>query len=79
MMAKQPLAMLMPPPVEPKVEVAVVEKLMPFVEPIERREPGVVEPRPTLPLLVTMKLVALDEPMTNCGRVPIFAVGFIEK
>ncbi len=37
--------MLMPP-VEEKVEVAV-EKLMPFVFPTERSEPGVDDPMPT--------------------------------
>ena len=45
--AKQPEVRLMPP-VEEKVEVAV-EKLMPFVLPIEKSEPGVVVPMPTLP------------------------------
>ena len=44
---KQPAARLMPP-VEEKVEVAV-EKLMPLVLPMERIEPGVVVPMPTLP------------------------------
>ena len=49
LMAKQPVRMLSP---EPKVEVAVVERLMVFapVSPRERIEPGVVEPIPTKPL-----------------------------
>lgn len=39
------------PPVPAKVEVAVV-KLIPFVLPIERREPGVEEAMPVKPLAV---------------------------
>ena len=31
---------------------------------------GVEEPTPTLLLLPTMKLVAVEEPTTNCGLVP---------
>ncbi len=31
----------------------------------ERSEPGVVEPMPTLPELLMMKFVAVDEPTTN--------------
>ena len=46
--AKQPALRLMPP-VDEKVEVAV-EKLMPFVFPIEKIEPGEVVPTPTLPV-----------------------------
>lgn len=48
LMEKQPAAMLMPPSAE-NVEVAV-EKLMPFVLPMEKSEPGVVVLMPTLPL-----------------------------
>ena len=48
LIAKHPVRMLSP---EPKVEVAVVERLMVFapVSPRERSEPGVVEPMPTKP------------------------------
>ena len=45
--ARQPEARFTPP-VELKVEVAV-EKLMPLVVPMERREPGVVDEMPTFP------------------------------
>ena len=47
-MAKHPVRILSP---EPKVEVAVVERLMVFapVLPRERSEPGVVVPMPMLP------------------------------
>jgi hypothetical protein len=45
--AKQPFARLIPP-VEEKVEVAVL-KLIPLVFPMERSEPGVVVPMPTDP------------------------------
>ena len=41
---------------------------------------GEVVPTPTYPLLLMMKLVAVEEPITNCGPVPVnAAVGFIEK
>ena len=48
------------PPVELNVLVAV-EKLMPFVLPIARREPGLLVPMPTLPELVTLKIGAPAE------------------
>ena len=53
--AKQPLAILIPPVVE-NDEVAVV-KLMPPVFPMESSEPGVVVPIPTLPSVLTVKLL----------------------
>ena len=42
-----------------------VEKLATF--PMEKMEPGVEVAMPTLPFLSTMKEVADDEPITNCG------------
>lgn len=63
--AKHPAARFMPP-VEEKVEVPV-EKLMPLVFPMESREPGVVEPMPTLPpermsKSVVVAVPAVEEP-----------------
>jgi hypothetical protein len=75
LIAKQPPEMLMPP-VELNVDVAV-EKLMPFVLPMARSEPGVVEPMPTFPLFVTMKFVAVDDPTTNAG--PDTPFGFTDS
>ena len=42
-----------------------VEKLATL--PMEKMEPGDDVAMPTLPFLSTMKEVAEDEPMTNCG------------
>ena len=73
--AKHPDARLIPP-VDENVDVAV-EKLMPFVVPMARREPGVVVPMPTLPLLnTTISLAPLDEATLN-GLT--FAAALISK
>ena len=55
LIAKQPVRRLIP---EPKVEVAVVERFMVSlpVLPRERILPGVVVPRPKLPLASTVNL-----------------------
>ena len=46
---------------------------------IESNAHGEVVPMPTLPWLVTMKLVAVLEPMTKDGEVPLVAVGLMES
>ena len=61
--AKQPFARLIPPVVENE-EVAV-EKLMPLVLPIERSDPGVVVPIPTLPVLGSIRASSLEAPDIN--------------
>ena len=80
--AKQPVLpaavmRLMPPPW--KVEVAVVEANIPDVPAIASRVEGVVVPIPTLPMLLTINLMAVEDPITNEGTLPFAAVGLIEN
>ena len=46
-------------------------------EKIERSAEGDVEPTPTRPLLFTMKLVAVEEPIKKEG--PLMPLGFTES
>jgi hypothetical protein len=62
LIAKQPPFARLMPPVDWKVEVAVVKFAIPCTE---RSEPGVDVPMPMRPVFVTMKFVALEEPITN--------------
>jgi hypothetical protein len=66
----------------PCVEEPMEKRVPPYAEPApaksERRPVGEVVPIPTLPALVTMKVVEEVEPMTNIGAVPIAFVGFME-
>ena len=52
------------------------EKMLPWTE---RACEGLVVPMPTFPLLVMMKLVAVEEPTTKEGAALLVAVGLMER